>query len=66
MKALFIGSILFTIISAGLMPGLVVFLIACILTFVNFVVWITCAPREEDLWSVPEQFRNAVEPEDGA
>lgn len=64
MKPVLIGSIILTIISAGMFPGIVVFLIAAILTFVNFVLWITTAPAEEDLWA--DKFIDAMEGEDGA
>ena len=64
MKPVFIGSIILTIISAGMFPGIVVFLIASILTFVNFVLWITTAPAEEDVWS--DAWLDELEGEDGA
>lgn len=64
MKPVFIGSIILTIIAAGMFPGIVVFLIASILTFVNFVLWITTAPAEEDVWS--DAWLDELEGEDGA
>ena len=50
MKQLLIGSIIFTIISAGMVPGWGVVAIALILTSLNMFVWIATAPKEEDVW----------------
>lgn len=63
MKQLFIGSIILTIISAGMFSGWMVVSIALILTSLNMFVWIATAPREEDVWpKIADEF----EAEDGA
>lgn len=67
MKALLIGSILSTIISAGMLDGVGVLAVGLILASLNIVVWIKTAPKEEDVWpQFVDSIKDGLEAEDGA
>ena len=67
MAPLFVGSIILSLISAGLFPPVVTTLIVAILAFINIVVWIVTAPAEEDLYpGLYDKVITAFEAEDGA
>ena len=67
MAPLFVGSIILSLISAGMFNPIVTTLIVAILAFINIVVWIVTAPNEDELYpGLYDKVIAEFEPEDAA